>query len=127
MSLNAQPFYTGPVRAPFVPGTGFVRPPNYPIGAAVVPRNLPGPIWPGQGPGRWHVGPSVGGGMPAYTMAGSYGDASAPREGHQTLVGAAVMGAVLGGGVGFIVPSAASPAGGAVIGALVSVIAHFLA
>lgn len=125
MAMNAQPFYTGSVRAPFVPGSGFVRPAVFPISAAVVPRNLPGPIWPGQGPGRWHVGPAVGGGMPAYTVAGSYGAAEGiPGQGAGWM-GTVMMGAMIGGATGFVVPDS-SPTVGAIIGGIVAVVTRIL-
>jgi len=46
-------YASGPVKAKYAPRSPG---PNWPIGRATPPPNLPGPIWPGPG---WHVGPGV--------------------------------------------------------------------
>lgn len=49
----------GPVRSPIGPVNGY-RDQTRPLGpVAYVPTNIPGPIFPGVGPGSWHVGPTI--------------------------------------------------------------------
>lgn len=49
----------GPVRSPIGPVNGY-RDQTQPLGpVAYVPTNIPGPIYPGVGPGSWHVGPTI--------------------------------------------------------------------
>lgn len=49
----------GPVRSPIGPVNGY-RDQTRPLGpVAYVPSNIPGPIFPGVGPGSWHVGPTI--------------------------------------------------------------------
>jgi hypothetical protein len=49
----------GPVRSPIGPVHGY-RDQTHALGpVAYVPTNIPGPIYPGVGPGSWHVGPTI--------------------------------------------------------------------
>jgi len=49
----------GPVRSPIGPVWGY-RDQTTALGpVAYIPQNIPGPIYPGVGPGSWHVGPTV--------------------------------------------------------------------
>lgn len=49
----------GPVRSPLGPVSGY-RDQTAPLGPlTLIPSNIPGPIYPGVGPGSWHVGPTV--------------------------------------------------------------------
>jgi len=49
----------GPVRSPIGPVSGY-RDQTRALGpVAYIPTNIPGPIYPGVGPGSWHVGPTI--------------------------------------------------------------------
>ena len=69
----------GPVRSPIGPVHGY-RDQTAPLGpVAYVPTNIPGPIYPGVGPGSWHVGPTVvrDGRLPFGTYSSRYRRADA--------------------------------------------------
>jgi len=113
----------GPVASPF--GTVWSYRDRNPLLGPVtrIPRDLPGPIYPGY-PGSWHVGPTVI--REGRLRYGSYGAPGSVPEGLSMmsagggLLLAVVAGAAFGAGAGALIGPSASQ--GAKIGAVASLL-----
>lgn len=117
----------GPVRSPIGPVWGY-RDQTTALGPlTLIPSNIPGPIYPGVGPGSWHAGPTVvrDGNLPYGTYSRrfrrkdrkfrTYG-AAIPEEYYDSSKMAIAGGAVAGAVVGLFFPQVGF-AKGAVAGA----------